>query len=180
MADYGSTANNTSQQSFSGDRMYGFSLGAAPGNGTLIAGHARLSVSGASSPGCKLLVYADNGGTPVGGALLATSDETIISNTTEALKDFTFSGANQISLVSGTTYWLFVGFDDPGTPNFQISRANNVGVVHFRGIVYPTFDDPFVSDGTSNGPLDAYLEYTPAAGGATGLLGALLLSKLDI
>lgn len=139
--------------------MYGSKFSPATG-GIVTEGRARVWVSGASSPGARMAIYSDNAGEP--NALLALSDETVVNNTTEAEKAFTFSGANQIVITGGTQYWIAVLFDDPGTPNFTISRANTAAMTRFKGITYPTAPDPYAADGSSNGPLDLYIIYTEA------------------
>lgn len=157
MATFGQTSNNGNTQTFSGDRMYA-SQGTPASNGTITAGKGRVWVSAAASPGAKMLLYSDNAGEP--DALLATSDEVIINNTSESEITFPFSGAEQIAVTGSTPYWIAVMFDDPGVPNFTISRANTATQTRFKGLTYPTAPDPFANDGSSSGPLDLYIEYT--------------------
>lgn len=166
MAEFGQNANNTSVQTFSGDRIYA-SQGTPASSGVITEGHGRVWVSAAASPGARIVLYSDNAGEP--DALLATSDETVVSNTSEQIVDFPFSGAQQVNIVSGTPYWIGVAFDDPGTPNFTISRANTASLTRFKGIVYPTMPDPFASDGSSSGKLDLWITYTPSSGTPTNL-----------
>jgi hypothetical protein len=173
MATFGQTSNNAGTQTFSADRMYASRATPATG-GQVTAGKARVWVSGASSPGARMLIYSDSAGEP--NTLLATSDEVIVNNTAEAEKTFAFSGAQQISVVGGTAYWIAIMFDDPGTPNFTMSRANTAGVVRFKGLVYPTAPSPFAADGSSNGPLDAYIEYTEPTGTAANSARAAKLA----
>jgi len=162
MAEFGQNADNTNVQTFSGDRMYA-SQGTPASSGTITQGSGRVWVSGASSPGARIVLYSDSAGEP--NTLLATSDETIVNNTTEQVMNFPFSGVNQVSVVAGTPYWIGVAFDDPGTPNFTISRANSTNLTRFKAITYPTMPSPFASDGSSNGKLDLWITYTPSGGG---------------
>lgn len=170
-ATFGVTTDSGSQQAFSGDRMY-LSTASPSSSGTVVSATCRSSISVAGSYPAKIVVYADNGGTPDGGALLAETDQMTISNTTEQENTAVFSGANLIAVTSGTPYWFGLFFDDPGVPNAQISRLNNVGVVHFLSTVYPTAPSPFTSGGTANGPHDCYITYEEdaPAGGAKGTL----------
>lgn len=166
MATFGKTTDGSNVQTFSGDRIYICSATPSTG-GTVTGGAGRVRVTGASTSESKMVIFADNGGTPVGGALLAASDEVIVDWTTSTLTAYTFSGANQITVVASTPYWVGFWFDDPGTPSFEMKRDNTAGLVHFRTEAYPgggSPASPFASDGTSNGPLNAYIEYTEASG----------------
>lgn len=160
MATFGQTSNNANTQTFSADRIY-LSTATPATSGTVTAGKGRNWVSAAASPGCRIVIYSDSGGSP--DTLLATSDEVIISNTTEQENTFAFSGAEQISIVGGTPYWFGFMFDDPGTPNMVMSRANNANVVHFGSVTYPSAPSTFTSSGTASGAHDVYIEYTEAA-----------------
>lgn len=110
-----------------------------------------------------MVIFADNGGTPNGGAFLAESDEVSVNWTVSTDTNFPFSGANQISITSGTPYWIGFWASDPGVPSYEYKRDNNANVNHFAAEAYPgtgTPTTPFVSGGTSNGPLNAYITYT--------------------
>ena len=98
---------------------------------------------------------------------MTTSDEVTVNFTTSTLTDFPFSGANQISITSGTPYWIGFIFKDPGTPSFEMKRDNTANLVRYQTVTYPTPSSPFVPDGSSNGPLNAYITYTESgsAGG---------------
>ena len=162
MASFGKTTDGTNVQTFSGDRIYICSATPASG-GVISSGWGRVRVTGASTSECRMVIFADNGGTPVGGAILAVSDEVIVNWTTSTLTEFPFSGANLITIVGGTPYWVGFWFDDPGTPSFEMKRDNSAGLVHFVGEAYPgsgTPTTPFASGGTSNGPLNASIDYT--------------------
>jgi hypothetical protein len=112
-----------------------------------------------------MTIYSDSGGEP--DAPLASSDEVTVNWTTSAITNFAFSGANQISIVSGTDYWIGFYFDDPGVPSFEMQRDNTADLVRYKGITYPTLPNPYSADGNSNGLLNAVIEYVASAGGAT-------------
>jgi hypothetical protein len=174
MATFGKTTDGTNVQTFSGDRMY-VCQGTPSTSGTVTGGSGRVRVTGASTSECKMVIYADTAGEPDG--FLAMSDEVIVDWTTSTLTAFTFSGANQISIVASTAYWIGFWFDDPGTPSFEMKRDNTAGLVHFAAEAYPgsgTPTTPFSSGGTAAGPLNAYIEYTESGGG-TALITLNLL-----
>lgn len=176
MATFGKTSDGSNVQTFSGDRIYICSATPSTG-GTVTSGWGRVRVTSASTSESKMIIYADNGGTPAGGAILAVSDEVVVDWTTSTLTQYTFSGANQITVVASTAYWVGFWFDDPGTPSFEMKRDNTAGLVHFAAEAYPgsgTPTTPFSSGGTAAGPLNAYIEYTESGGG-TALITLNLL-----
>lgn len=169
MATFGKSTDGTNIQTFSGDRIYICSATPAS-SGTVTAGNGRVRVTSASTSEIRMVIFADNGGTPVGGAVLAVSDEVIVNWTTVTDTSFPFSGANQISITASTPYWIGFWADDPGTPSYEFKRDNTAGLVHFVAEVYPgtgTPTTPFVSGGTANGPLNAVITYTESGGGGT-------------
>lgn len=125
----------------------------ADASGVLDVGHARLSLTGGSTT-TKLFVYADSSSLP--GALLAASDEVTISNTTEAVIDFPFTGANRIDIVNGTAYHLGPGWADPGTPSLNISRDATAAMRQEAASYGP---NPFGTPTAQSGPIDAWVEY---------------------
>lgn len=170
MATFGKTTDGASTQTFSGDRIY-LSTATPSTSGTVTSGWGRVRVTGASTSEIRCVIFADNGGTPNGGAFLAQSDEVIVNWTTSTLTEFPFSGANQISITSGTPYWIGFWADDPGTPSYEYKRDNSANVVHFAAEAYPGSGmptSPFTSGGTANGPHNCYIEYTEGGGSNTG------------
>lgn len=166
MATFGKNADGTNVQTFSGDRIY-LSTATPATSGTVTGGGGRIRATSAATFGSRMVIFADNGGTPNGGALLAVSDELTVNWTTSTDSVWTFSGANQISITAGTPYWIGFWSDDPGTPSYEYKRDNNVGVNHFAADAYPgtgTPTTPFVSGGTANGPLNCYITYTESGG----------------
>lgn len=118
MTTFGVTADNSSSTSSSADRKR-VSSASPSSDGTVQSLTARLWVDSGSTV-AKAVIYSNNAGQP--DHILATSDELTISNTTGQAKTSTFSGANQISVTDGTTYWIDVIVQDPGAANWIISR----------------------------------------------------------
>ena len=170
MATVGKTSDGTNVQTFSEDRIY-LSTATPSSGGTLTGGGGRIRVTTAGSFGSKLVVYSDLVGVPL--TFLAVSDELIVDWTTSTDSVWTFSGANQITLVSGTPYWFGFWSDDPGTPSYEYKRDNTAGVNQFAAEVYPGSGSPaspWVSGGTANGPLNCYLTYTEPSGRTNKLM----------
>lgn len=159
MATFGKTADGTNVQTFSGDRMY-VCAGTPASGGVVTSGSGRVRITAPGTTGARIVIYSDNAGEP--NAFLAQSDEVTVDWTTSTLTDFPFSGANQITLVSSTQYWIGFWFNDPGVPSFEMKRDNTANVVRFKASAYPaaTPTDPFGADGSSNGLLNVSITYT--------------------
>jgi hypothetical protein len=172
MTTLGKTTTGTTTNTSSGNKAV-VSPATASGSGTLTAGHFRVSIS-AGTADVNLVVYADSGGSP--GALLAVSDTLTISNTALAWNDFTFSGANQISISNGVTYHVGGSWADPGATSFTYERDNTASQRFEQTSHNP---DPFGTPSlNSGGPVAAYVEFsagasaTPGAATGTGSAGA--------
>lgn len=164
MATFGKTTDGTNVQTFSGDRIY-LSTATPSTSGTATSSWARTRLTDSGSTLMKFVVFEDNAGEP--GDYLAQSDEITVNWTTVTLTEFPFSGANQFAVSSGTPYWIGLWADDPGVSSYEHKRDNNSSVNRFAGNTYSsggTPTSPFVSGGSSNGPLNAYVEYTEAGG----------------
>lgn len=167
----GNTANDASVQTNSNDRKY-VNPATAGASGTVVSGVARIWNGGTVSSNTNLVIYSNTSGTcATTETLLAVSDTlAVASGTTEAARNYTFSGANQISITNGTSYCIGVHFSDPGTGNISISRANTgASVVKSDGDTYSDGPTATCSCTTSsNGPLNLYVEFddTPVASGA--------------
>lgn len=165
MATFGKTTDGTNVQTFSGDRIY-LSTATPSSSGTVTSGQGRIRLTSAGSTLTKMVIFADNAGSP--GNFLAQSDEVTVNWTTVTDTNFPFSGGNQISVTSGTPYWIGFWSDDPGTPSYEYKRDNSANVNHFASDAYVagagTPTSPFSSGGTANGPLNAYINYTESGG----------------
>jgi hypothetical protein len=158
----GKTSDGASQSSSSANKTVVSKVTASVA-GTVIAGHARLWVdSGTAS--VEMCVYADSGGAP--GSLLGLSGTLTVSNTTEAQKDFTFTGTQQAVLTSGTDYWIGFTWPDPGTNNIFWSRDGTASSAQQNSLhAAASFGTP----GTAlSGPIDAYVDVSSTTGGGGG------------
>jgi len=165
----------TNVQTFSGDRLYVCS--ATPSSsGTVTNGHGRVRITATGTTSAKMVIYSDSGGEP--NAPLAVSDEVTVDWTTSTETNFAFSGANQISIVSGTPYWIGFLFDDPGTPSFEMRRNNTAGLVRYKSTTYPTAPNPYSADGSSAGALNAVIDYTETSSSSVKTFGGLTKSSI--
>lgn len=157
MASFGKSTTGSNTNTSSGNKAV-VSPATPASSGTVTAGHFRINIDSGSG-NVDLVIYADSSGAP--GALLATSDAVSVTNTTMAWVDFTFSGANQISVVSGTQYWVGASWADPGTPTFTYERDNTASQRDEQTTHDPNpFGTPSL---TSGGPIAVYIDYTTAS-----------------
>ena len=156
----GKTTDGSSSSSSSANRVW-VSQGTPTTTGVLQTGVARFSLDAAGSTTVRFVVYADAAGEP--GAKLAESADVVCTHTTEQAITFTFSGGNQITLNSGTNYWLGIAWTDPGTPNVVISRDGTATSRREQSWTPPTLPDPFGTPLASNtGPIDAVVNVSSA------------------
>lgn len=119
----------------------------------------------------KCVIYADNSNSPVGGALLATSTNTITQATYGEFV-FLFSG---FSFVSGTKYWI--GLNNSDTGNSHVGGPALAG-----GLKYYTTATAGVPDAIfPSGPSSAdyryqMLAYVSSAVEADGAIGTITMS----
>lgn len=164
---FGQTTDNGSVQTNSTDRKY-VNAATPSSGGQVVSGVARIWNTGTLSSNSNLVIYSDNAGAP--DALLATSDTVALATGgSETAVNYTFSGANQITISGSTQYWIGVHFSDPGTGNINISRANVASLVRSDSDTYSDGPaDPCACTTLSNGALDIYIEYDDAPGGGGG------------
>lgn len=163
MATFGKTDDGASSSTSSTDKK-NVSSATPASSGTVTGLSARIWVS-AGSTTAKGIIYTDTAGAP--DALLAVSDELTINNTSEAQIDFSFTGAQQKSITSGTAYWIGVHWKDPGTDNFTWSRAATAGNAQSGTDTYSDGpSDPFGAPSALSGPIDVFVTYTEAGGSA--------------
>ena len=159
----GKTTNGASTSSSSANKTV-VSKATSSVNGVVTAGHARLWVDTGSASSVRMVVYSDSSGLP--GSLLGSSDAITVSNTSEELKDFTFSGAQQASISNGTDYWIGFTWPDPGANNISWSRDGTAGQAQQNSLNNAA---SFGTPGTAlTGPIDAYIDVsssTPPPGG---------------
>src|SRR5690606_42135413 len=96
----------------------------------------------------RFVIYSDTAGDP--DALLAQSDSITLSGTSMQAREFTFSGAQRISLTEGTDYWIGLSWQDPGSASVRYWRgANNSNGRPADNHLLP---DPFHGFGAPYGP----------------------------
>jgi hypothetical protein len=131
----------------------------AAASGTLTGGHARAWLSATGTATTKVVVYSDSSGAP--GTRLASSNPVTITQTSEALVDYTFSGADQIAITSGTVYWVGLAWVDPGTVSLNISRDATASGRQETSTYAPT---TFGTPTALTGPIDVYVDISSASG----------------
>lgn len=120
----------------------------APANGTV----SSMSWYGSGSSDLGTAIYADSGGAPAG--LLASS-----SNTTPVTDAGWYTVNIAHAITSGTTYWLC--FWSNGTLTYNFAAGANMYVsVSTSGSAF-TWEDPYLSNGTSARTPSIYATYTP-------------------
>lgn len=172
MATFGKLTNGTGESGSSVDRKKVSSASpSSAGTVTSITIRGRVDTENTVIKG---VIYSDTAGAP--DALLATSAEITINSTTEQEWTGAFSGANQISVTAGTTYWIGFLQQDPGVGNFLISRDGTASASQTNTDTYsdgPT--NPFGTPTAESGPVDVYVTYTevgPTVRSAAGASGA--------
>lgn len=169
MATFGKLTDGASSSSSSADGKI-VSPATPASTGTVTGGTCRMWLSSAGTCNVRMVIYSDVAGALTSAStLLAVSDDTSFTNTTEADVNFTFSGANQITVTSGQQYWIGVHAQDPGTPSWNISRDATADQRKVNGDDVWTGGSatPWGADITSlSGPIDAYITYSDAAGPA--------------
>ena len=162
MATFGKTTNGASQSQSSTDRKkVSSAVPASSGTATSITIRGRVTVENTVIKG---VIYSDSGGLP--DALLAVSDEITVNSTTEQDWTGALTGGNQISITSGTTYWIGWIQQDPGSGAFEISRDGTSGQSQTNNDTYSDGpSNPFGVPTAEAGPVDVYVTYTEAGSG---------------
>ena len=114
------------------------------------------------------LPYSDSAGSPTN--LLAVTDDSTFTNTTEWEVTANFTGGNQITVNSGTQYWIGFHVQDPGTPSWNVSRdaTANQRVTNGDDVWTGGSDNPHSADKTVlSGPIDCYVTFTIASTDST-------------
>src|SRR5690606_41495771 len=96
----------------------------------------------------RFVIYSDTAGDP--DALLAQSDSITLSGTSMQAREFTFSGAQRITLTEGTDYWIGLSWQDPGSASVRYWRGanNSDGRLETRHYL----PDPLNAFGAPRGP----------------------------
>jgi hypothetical protein len=174
VATFGKTTAGSSFSASTAPRVWA-STASPASTGVVQGGTARIWLDASGSTSVKMALYADSSGAP--GALLAESDAVTVTSTTEGDQAFTFSGANQVTVTSGVSYWIAVAWNDPGTPSLNVSRDGTATSRREQTVAsWPTLPDPFGTPTANNtGPIAASITYTPGGGTARRTAGFLQL-----
>lgn len=145
-------ANNTS----SGSSRKRVSVHTMTEDGANLSAFIRCYVS-TGTQNVRALIYTDLAGEP--GEILAVSDELVVSNTTAQWNEFTFPAAQRRFLQNGVAYW--VGYINEANSNsFIITRENTASSNKQNSDTYSDGpSDPFGSNSTEAGIIDAYIAY---------------------
>src|SRR3990167_6995396 len=161
MATFGKTTDGSSMITGIGAAKF-VSTASPSSSGIATKLTARLDLSAAGSVPAKGVIYSDNAGSP--DALLATSDEVTVTNTTEQAIDLPFSGANQLTVSSGTNYWIGIHWSSFPSHNYGISMDSTSSGNKTNNDTYSDGpSDPFGARNTGTGILDCYVTYTEGA-----------------
>ena len=172
---FGKTSDGASSTAASADNK--LTSRATPStSGTVVSLTCRLWLSSAGIGPWRGVIYSSVTDSPT--ALLAVTDDSTFTSTTEAEQTASFSGANLISIVAGTQYWIGFHVQDPGLVNWTVSRDGtaNQRITNGDDVWLGGTDDPHSADKTSlSGPIDCYVTYTEPA---TGTKGYMFIPKL--
>lgn len=137
-------------------------------SGTVQSLTCRLWVTGGGSANWRGVIYSDSGTSPTN--LLAVTDDSSFSNSSEAEVTANFTGANQITVTAGVLYWIGPHIQDPGASSWNISRAgiSNMRVTNGNDVWTGGADNPHSADKTVlSGPIDCYVTFDDAPAGGT-------------
>jgi len=162
VTNLGQTTDSTSSSASTSDKTIVSKFTAAQ-SGIITAGRARLWVDSGSAT-VQMIAYGDSSGSP--GSVLGLSDPVVITNTSEAQINFTFSGAQQGAVVGNSDYHIGFTWHDPGTNNISWSRDTVASKSSQSGSYAP---NPFGTPSLLSGPIDAYVEVTSTGSGGGSL-----------
>jgi hypothetical protein len=158
MATFGKTTNGANEVAASSDAVV-TSVATPSSNGTVSTMHVRCRVASGVGSQMRGVIYDTTSG-----ALLAQTDEVTITNTVEAENVLTFSGANIISILNGTSYRIGVHWKYNAASVINVSRdATAAG----RQEDYDNYADgppaTYTVESNFTGPIDVYVTYTEGA-----------------
>src|SRR3990167_1846810 len=152
MATFGKTTDGSSMITGIGAAKF-VSTASPSSSGIATKLTARLDLSAAGSVPAKGVIYSDNAGSP--DALLATSDEVTVTNTTEQAIDLPFTGTN---------HWIGIHWSSFPSHNYGISMDSTSSGNKTNNDTYSDGpSDPFGARNTGTGILDCYVTYTEVA-----------------
>ena len=163
MATLGKTDAGTNTQSVSADRFWFCGSVVAPEAGTIDSIHFLANISNdVQTALARGAVYKFSDGSRI-----ALGGEVTVSGS--VLTWYTSTAAGE-AFANGDILLICFHHADPGTQNLVVSRDNTTAAA---GFVADTYADgtpatfPAVTD--NNGPLAAYITYTPAGGGGSNM-----------
>lgn len=166
MATFGKLTDGASSSSNSADNKI-VSAATPASTGTVTSLTARMWLGSAGTGNVRGVIYSDVAGAlTAASTLLAVTDDTQFTNTTEAEVTMNFSGGNRITVTSGQQYWIGFHVQDPGTPTWNISRDATADGRKVNGDDVWTGGSasPWGADITSlSGPIDCYVTYSTTA-----------------
>ncbi len=127
---------------------------------------ARLWLDGAGTCNWRGVIYSSSGDSPTN--LLAVTDDGAFTNTSEQEVTLNFTGANKILLTAGTTYWIGVHLQDPGTVSWVMSKdaTADMRITNADDVWTGGAANPHSVDKTSlSGPIDCYVTFNPTSAG---------------
>lgn len=160
MATFGKATDGTSSSGTSSARKRVSSASPASDGIVQTATIRNWIFGGTGNGNTKAIIYADSGGSP--GAILAISDQLNISNTSEQANTYTFSGAQKITVVGGTTYWIgFIQDTLSGSGSLTVSRDSTGNGHKFDANTYASPEDPYGTATNATGIIDCFITYLP-------------------
>lgn len=157
---FGFTSIGGASINSSADNIIAYGPHTCPANGT--ATQVQLYVTQLSNTPYTLGAYANNGGTPVGGALLGDSAGAVENTAGWIAQNLDASFA----VVNGTAYWVGNNHDDDTTKGWYDAVAGFY--IHYKAVAYSagTLTNPYPSGGSNANSykFSAQIIYTPAAG----------------
>jgi len=134
----------------------------------------RLWLDAAGTASVRGVIYSDVGGAlTAASTLLAVTDDTTFTNTSEAEVTMTFTGANKILVTANQQYWIGFHIGDPGAVNWTVSRDATADGRKVNGddVFAGGAATPWGADITSlSGPIDCYVTYNPTSDGFFGFM----------
>ena len=161
MSTFGETGNGASSTTVAdadGDNLW-VSSGTPASSGVVVSLTSRFHVT-AGSVNWRGVIYSDNAGEP--DALLAVTDDGNVTATSEQENTLNFSGANLISVVASTAYWIGTHWESPAGGDLVLSRSATANLRRVaNGDVFAGGTATPISAPTTtlSGPVDTYVTY---------------------
>lgn len=176
MATFGKITNGASSTASTTDNKL-VSAATPSTSGTVVSLTARVWLDSAGTANIRGVIYSDvSGALTSASTLLAVTDDSSFSNTSEAEVTLSFTGGNAIAITGGQQYWIGVHIQDPGALNWNISRDATADgrKVNSDDVWTGGSASPWGADITSlSGPIDVYVTYSETSTASSGFLAIL-------